>query len=121
MTTSKKVRARRLNSENAALPEDTLRAIGRIALKLAQADSPPLPSEGFIRLPEVLRVFPVSEAQWWGGIKAGIYPRAYALGTRIRAWRVADIRRLIESAPEANSGNSPCRSIAKGERAAASL
>ncbi|MHB8391855.1 MAG: helix-turn-helix transcriptional regulator [Acidobacteriaceae bacterium] len=58
-----------------------------------------LPETGFVRLPAVLRVFPVSKSTWWSGVKAGKYPAPVrTLGKRITAWRVEDIRALIEAA-----------------------
>ena len=39
---------------------------------------------------------PVSKSTWWQGVKTGRYPQPVrALGTRITAWRVEDIRALI--------------------------
>jgi predicted DNA-binding transcriptional regulator AlpA len=55
-----------------------------------------IPSEGFMRLPEVLYVFPVSRSTWWAGINAGRFPKGVKLGPRITAWKVEDIRKLIE-------------------------
>ena len=55
-----------------------------------------LPSTGFVRLPVVLSVFPVSRATWWNGIRAGKYPAGHKLGPRVTAWKVEDIRALIE-------------------------
>ncbi len=57
-----------------------------------------LPETGFVRLPVVLRVFPVSRSAWWDGVKTGRFPRAYKLGPRTTAWRAEDIRALIEQA-----------------------
>ena len=57
-----------------------------------------LPETGFIRLPVVLSVIPVSKSTWWAGIKAGRYPKPVKLGERVTAWRVEDIRALIERA-----------------------
>ncbi|OHD24883.1 MAG: transcriptional regulator [Spirochaetes bacterium GWB1_59_5] len=54
-----------------------------------------LPETGFVRLPEVLAVFPVKKSTWWKGIKDGKYPKGVNLGGRITAWRVEDIRALI--------------------------
>jgi prophage regulatory protein len=54
-----------------------------------------LPETGFIRLPEVLRVIPVSKSTWWAGIKTGIFPRPIKLGARVTAWRAEDIHALI--------------------------
>ena len=52
--------------------------------------------EGFMRLPEVLRVIPVSKTAWWEGIRSGRYPQSVKLGPRTTAWRVSDIRKLVE-------------------------
>jgi len=57
----------------------------------------PLPQEGFIRLPQVLTIFPVSRSSWYAGIKSGIYPQGYKLGSRATAWKVSDIRKLLEN------------------------
>lgn len=67
----------------------------------APKKSPHVPSDlidaGYVRLPGVLSVVPVSETAWYDGIKAGIYPKAVKLGPRTSAWRVADIRALLQS------------------------
>ncbi|MFO1243225.1 MAG: AlpA family phage regulatory protein [Rickettsiales bacterium] len=55
-----------------------------------------LPETGFLRLSEVLRYIPVGKSTWWAGVKSGRYPKAVKLGERITAWRVEDIRALIE-------------------------
>jgi prophage regulatory protein len=55
-----------------------------------------LPLEGFIRLRDVLRLVPVSKSSWWAGIKSGRYPKGVHLGPHTTAWRVEDIRRLME-------------------------
>ncbi|WBX93238.1 AlpA family phage regulatory protein [Pseudoxanthomonas mexicana] len=58
-----------------------------------------LPETGYVRLPEVLRVIPVCKSTWWAGVKSGRYPQpTRALGRRITAWRVEDIRDLITKA-----------------------
>jgi len=59
-----------------------------------------LPETGFVRLPTVLHLIPVSKSSWWAGIKAGIYPRPVKLSERTSAWRVQDIRGLIERLSE---------------------
>lgn len=55
-----------------------------------------LPEVGFVRLPDVLKVYPVSKSHWWTGVKEGRYPKPVKLGPKITAWRVEDIRDLIE-------------------------
>lgn len=54
-----------------------------------------LPNTGFLRLPQVLAVFPVSRSTWYAGCKAGVYPKPYKIGARCTAWRAEDIRALI--------------------------
>ena len=55
-----------------------------------------LPDTGFLRLPQVLALIPVSRSSWWLGIRAGRYPVPVKLGARSTAWRAEDIRTLIE-------------------------
>lgn len=56
-----------------------------------------LPETGFVRLRTVLQIIPVSKSTWWQGVKDRRYPQpTRALGTRITAWKVEDIRDLIE-------------------------
>ncbi len=57
-----------------------------------------LPETGFVRLPTILQVFPVSRSTWWAGVKTGKYPRSVKLGLRTTAWRAEDIRALIAAA-----------------------
>ncbi|WP_411845692.1 helix-turn-helix transcriptional regulator [Roseibacillus persicicus] len=56
-----------------------------------------LPAEGFVRLEQVLEVIPVSKSTWFRGIQAGRFPKPIKLGARASAWRVEDIRGLIQS------------------------
>lgn len=54
-----------------------------------------LPTEGFVRLPTVLSVYPVSKTTWWRGIRSGKFPEPVRLGPGIIAWDVSEIRALI--------------------------
>lgn len=56
-----------------------------------------LPSQGYVRLPQILQVFPVSRSSWWAGVKDGRFPQPVKLSQRVTAWRVEDIKALIES------------------------
>ena len=56
-----------------------------------------LPASGFVRLPQILKLYPVSPATWWAGVKSGRFPKSVKLGPNITAWRVEDIRALIEA------------------------
>ena len=68
---------------------------------------PQYPGEisGFLRLPQVLKVIPVSKSVWWKGIETGIYPPPFKFSARISAWRVADIKSLVEKIERGNVVN----------------
>lgn len=55
-----------------------------------------LEQAGFLRIDDVLSVFPVSRASWYAGIKAGKYPKSEPLGPRACGWRKSDIKQLID-------------------------
>jgi prophage regulatory protein len=53
---------------------------------------------GFVRLDSILSPkgpIPVSKSTWWVGVKSGRFPKPVKLGPRITAWRVEDIRALM--------------------------
>lgn len=59
-----------------------------------------LPDDGFVRLKDILAPrgpVPVSRSTWWAGVKSGRYPQPVKFGPRITAWRVRDIRKLLEN------------------------
>lgn len=66
-----------------------------------------LPEYGYVRLRQILgdpksdppcpAIIPVSRTTWYQGIKDGRYPKPVKLSARIAAWRVEDIRALVES------------------------
>jgi prophage regulatory protein len=62
-----------------------------------------LPAEGLVKLQTVLQVYPVGESTWWEGVREGRYPKPVHIGVKSRAWRVADIRRLIAAAEPAST------------------
>jgi prophage regulatory protein len=58
------------------------------------------PETGLVRLIAIIAPkgpIPVSKSTWWAGVKSGRYPRPVKLGPRITAWRVEDIRSLIQA------------------------
>ena len=65
-----------------------------------------LPETGFLRLKQIIGdpkagippIIPVKKSSWWNGVKDGRYPKPVYLGPRITAWRVEDIRALIDNA-----------------------
>jgi predicted DNA-binding transcriptional regulator AlpA len=56
---------------------------------------PVLPEAGFMRLPQILAIIPISRSAWWEGIKRGKYPRGVKLGAKTTVWRVEDIQALL--------------------------
>ena len=55
-----------------------------------------LPVIGFLRLPQILEIIPVSKSTWWQGCKDGRFPKPVKLGPKTTAWRAEDIAALIE-------------------------
>ena len=62
----------------------------------SQIQEEPIASFGLMRLPQALAVYPVGKSTWWAGVKEGRFPQPVKLGPRTTAWRVGDIRELIE-------------------------
>ncbi len=54
-----------------------------------------IPTTGFLRLPQVLALIPVSKSTFYAGISEGRYPKPVHLGPRTSAWRAEDITALI--------------------------
>lgn len=72
-----------------------------------------LPEIGFLRLhqiigdrkadPPIPAIFPVSRSSWWAGVRSGRYPSGVKISARSTAWRVEDIRALLERAAATES------------------
>jgi predicted DNA-binding transcriptional regulator AlpA len=62
-----------------------------------QAFNGVLPEIGYMRLPQVLAIFPVARSTWWSGVRDGRFPKPVKLGARCTAWRVEEIRALLDS------------------------
>lgn len=64
-----------------------------------------LPETGFIRLKQIIGdpkanppippIIPIGKSAWWDGCASGKFPKPVKLGPRTTAWRVSDIRALI--------------------------
>ena len=52
--------------------------------------------KSLLRLPDVLRLVPISKSAWWAGVKEGRFPRPVKLGPRTTAWRASDVLALID-------------------------
>ena len=59
-----------------------------------------LSTDGLSRLVSIIKPngpIPVSRSTWWAGVKTGRFPKPVKLGPRTTAWRVEDIRALVEN------------------------
>jgi prophage regulatory protein len=60
-----------------------------------------IPEEGFLRLRQIIgdkitpAIIPVSRSSFLQGVRDGRFPKPIKLGKRTTAWKVADIRKLI--------------------------
>lgn len=54
-------------------------------------NSDPTTGERLLRLPDVLRIIPVSKSEWYRRLAAGDAPQPVELGPRARAWRLSDV------------------------------
>ena len=55
-----------------------------------------IPATGFLRLPQVLNIVPISKSAWWEGCKTGRFPKPVKLGPRTTAWKAEDIAALVQ-------------------------
>lgn len=55
------------------------------------------PEDRILRLPEVLRLFPVSRSAWYQGIAEGRFPAGIKLSARAVGWKKSDIDKLVTS------------------------
>ncbi len=60
---------------------------------------PKLPQTGFLRLKSIIGpngVLPISRSSWYKGVQENRYPKPVYLAPRTAAWRVEDIKALLE-------------------------
>jgi hypothetical protein len=65
----------------------------------------PLPTTGFLRLPQIIgnpkaippipAIIPVCKSTWWAGIKDGHFPKPVKLSPRVTVWRAAEVFALV--------------------------
>lgn len=63
-----------------------------------------LPETGYLRIWQIIgdrrrglpAIIPVSRSTWYAGVSDGRFPQPVRLSERIAAWRVEDIKKLIE-------------------------
>lgn len=73
-----------------------------------------LPEVGFVKLPQIIGnkkaeppipgILPVGRTTFLNGVKSGKYPKPVKLGERSIAWRVDDIRNLLEQISAQHQG-----------------
>ena len=61
-----------------------------------------IPSTGFLRLPQIMELFPISKSAWWQGCRNGLYPKPIKLGPRTTVWKAEEITALIERLSSSN-------------------
>ena len=52
---------------------------------------------GYIRIPEILNLIPISKSTWWNWVNEGKVPKGVKLSSRVTAWRKPDIHALMAS------------------------
>ena len=61
-----------------------------------KADTPIVPTTGFLRLKQVLQFIPIGKTAWYAGIKEGRFPKPIQLSARTAVYRAQDIATLID-------------------------
>ena len=56
----------------------------------------PLPAEGFVRVPQVLQMFPIGKTKLWEMVKDGTFPKPSKLGPKTTVWDIAELRAFKE-------------------------
>ena len=64
-----------------------------------------IPSTGFLRLPQILAIFPISKSSWWEGCRTGRYPKPIKLGPRTTVWKAEEIDAFIENLGKQGGNN----------------
>ena len=72
-----------------------------------------IPASGFLRLPQILAIFPISKSAWWDGCRTGRYPKPVKLGPRTTVWRAEDIAALVQRIGGQQDGDSMGKRTAK--------
>lgn len=71
---------------------------------------PFIPATGFLRLPQILAIIPISKSAWWEGCRTGRFPKPLKLGPRTTVWRAEDIAAFI------NQAGIQCQADSHGQR-----
>ena len=63
-----------------------------------------IPAFGFLRLPQILAIIPISKSAWWEGCRTGRFPKPVKLGSRTTVWKAEDIKAFIENVGNQQQG-----------------
>lgn len=69
-----------------------------LSIPEALKDFDQLPESANVRLPIVMRLYGISSASVWRGVKSGNIPKPRKLTPRTTAWLVADLRQALAKA-----------------------
>lgn len=61
-----------------------------------QIETVVVPTTGFLRIDQILKIIPISKASWYRGVKSGEFPPKIHLGARTVVWRAKDILDFID-------------------------
>jgi len=67
-----------------------------------------LTAKGLLRLPDVLKIIPVSRSTWYLGVKNREYPAPVKIGRRASAWRRYEVEALLSRFTTAWPGQTGC-------------
>jgi len=62
-----------------------------------------VPDSAFIRLEQVIQLYPIGKSTFWAGVKSGRFPQPVKLGPNTTAWKVGDIRQLLNKASQSQN------------------
>ena len=82
------------------VPDESVHKPTARARRTFQASGIDISGDGYLRLKDVLSVYPVSRASWYVGVADGLYPPSVPLGKRAVGWTRESIRNLITNPPK---------------------
>ena len=53
-------------------------------------------TQGFLRLPEVLKLIPIGKSTLWSRVKDGTFPRPVKLSPRVTVWNAEEVYQFIQ-------------------------
>lgn len=71
---------------------------------------------GFLRLKQIIALYPISKSGWWKGVAEGRFPRPVKLGLRAVGWRASDIYAFLGKVSSQDSKLAEGGKINKGKK-----